>query len=102
MDNTGTPSPTIIALDNAMTTFATIIPDIGIAALILIGGLSTIVNNNYSPKLPTSNQLRYIALLSMKLHIPEPHVETFGEAGRLINEYKKELEYRKTHKKIGV
>lgn len=43
---------------------------------------------------PTPGQLRYIALLSSKLGIQEPHVHTFGEAGRMINELKRELAHR--------
>lgn len=44
---------------------------------------------------PTPRQIRYIAILSYKLGMKEPYVATYGEAGRLITELKKELEYRK-------
>lgn len=44
---------------------------------------------------PTPGQLRYIAIMSQQLGMPEPHVETFGEAGLMITELKAEKEYRR-------
>lgn len=46
----------------------------------------------------TGPQLRYIAILSMRLKIPEPVVKGFGEAGRMIRELEAEEKYRKTKK----
>lgn len=43
----------------------------------------------------TSSQLRYIAVLSQQLHITEPTVKSFGEAGLMIRELEREKEYRK-------
>lgn len=44
---------------------------------------------------PTPRQIRYIAILSHKLGMKEPYVATYGEAGRMISELKRELKYRK-------
>ena len=43
----------------------------------------------------TGPQLRYIALLSARLKIPEPVVKGFGEAGSMITHLKKEEQERK-------
>ncbi len=43
----------------------------------------------------TGPQLRYIALLSARLKIPEPVVKGFGEAGRMIAHLKKEEQAQK-------
>lgn len=51
---------------------------------------------------PTSNQLRLIARLTLALRIREPSVKSFGEAGRMIQELLRELEYRKLHSKKAV
>ncbi|GAI84320.1 unnamed protein product [marine sediment metagenome] len=46
-------------------------------------------------KSPTPGQLKYIAVLSQQLHMPEPSVRTYGEAGRMIRELEAEREHRK-------
>lgn len=48
----------------------------------------------------TPKQLRYIALLSSQLKMPEPRVTSFGEAGRMISELKAEKEHRKYTKSV--
>lgn len=52
----------------------------------------------FEPRLPTSGQLSYIAILCSRLHITvqyEEQVKTFGEAGRMIRELQEEEKYRK-------
>ena len=42
---------------------------------------------NFRDRLPPSGpQLHLIAILTLDLHIPEPKVDSFGEAGRLISD----------------
>lgn len=43
---------------------------------------------------PTPGQLKYIAVLSAKLRIPEPKVGSYGEAGRMIRELEAENRHR--------
>ena len=44
---------------------------------------------------PTPGQIRYIAILTRDLKMPEPTVVSFGEAGRMI----KELEAERAHRR---
>ncbi len=44
----------------------------------------------------TPRQLRLIAALSSKLHIPEPIAKGFGEAGRMIRELEAEVVWRQS------
>ena len=44
---------------------------------------------------PTPGQIRYIAILTRDLGMPEPSVRSFGEAGRMIRELEAERTYRR-------
>ena len=42
---------------------------------------------NFRDTIPaTPAQLRLIAILTLDLHVPEPRVDSFGDAGRLIQD----------------
>ena len=55
----------------------------------------SIARGLYDDRDPTPGQLRYIALLTAELKMPEPTVRSYGEAGRMIRELQAERTYRR-------
>lgn len=53
---------------------------------------------SYEARKPTPGQLRYIAILTLELGMPEPKVYSSAEAGRLIRELQAERTYRRKEK----
>jgi hypothetical protein len=63
--------------------------------------LNDIPHAMFEEEYATPAQLRYIAILSSKLHIPEPVVKYKGEAGRMIRHLEEELRGTKKSEVTG-